>query len=283
MPFLFAALLALLSACGSTSHWPETLRDERGAALRYEVDGEGEPTLVFVHGWACKREYWYETTRRFRQVRRVVALDLMGHGESDAARTEWSMEAFAGDVVRVCDALGLQKVVLVGHSMGGVVALEAARRLGPRCVAVVGVESLHDVARQLSPEEVDAFLEPFRADFTRATQEFVRTELFPKDAEPRLSDLVARDMSARPPAVALAVLEAYLRHDAAASLAAVTVPVHCINAKDGPWATNLAGNAALNPRFSAALMPGVGHFPMLEQSELFARVLADFVRPLGGG
>ena len=67
-------------------------------------------------------------------------------------------------------------------------------------------------------------------------------------------------------------------YDAGAALAAVEVPVHCINT-DTP--TNVAAGQARNPRFTAVAMPGVGHFPMLEQPEAFARLLADFVRPLG--
>jgi len=282
-------LLALIATttvfvgCSATTHWPDTVRTPDGAALRYEVHGEGEPTIVFVHGWSCHRQYWTEQIRRFGRVRRVVALDLMGHGESDAARTDWTVEAFGDDVVRVCDALALERVILVGHSMGGPVCLVAAKRLGDRCVAVVGVDTLHDVSRRLPPEAIESFIAPLRADFAGTMDTFVREQFFPKDADPDLVDLVAERMSARPPEIALPILESLLRFDQAAALAAVDVPVHCIQSESAMSPTNLAGNQALNPRFTFVVMPGVGHFPMLEDPERFARVLADFVRPLGDG
>jgi len=276
------AVVALFVGCNTTNHWPETLRTPAGAALRYEVQGEGEPTLVFVHGWSCHRQFWNEQIRRFQQVRRVVALDLMGHGESDAQRTEWTIEAFGDDVVRVCDALKLERVILVGHSMGGPVCLVAAKRLGTRCVAVVGVDTLRDVEHRIPPDVIESFLAPFRADFAAATNTFVREQFFPKDADPALVDLVAGSMSARPPEIALPLLEAVMRFDEGAALAAVDVPVHCIQSESAMYPVNLAANQARNPRYTFVVMPGVGHFPMLEDPERFARLLADFVRPLGG-
>lgn len=281
-------LLALITTllfvgCTTTSHWPDTVRTPDGAALRYEVHGEGEPTLVFVHGWSCHRQYWNEQIRRFGQVRRVVALDLMGHGESDASRTDWTIEAFGDDVVRVCDALALERVILVGHSMGGPVCLVAAQRLGKRCVAVVGVDTLRDVSMRIAPEAIEPFLAKFRADFAGTMDEFVRQQLFPKDADPDLVDLVAGRMSARPPEIAVPILESMLRFDEGSALAAVDVPVHCIQSESEKHPTNLAANQARNPRYTFVVMPGVGHFPMLEEPERFARVLADFVRPLGDG
>lgn len=281
MRALLLALLTLaaLPACTTTTHWPDTIRTENGSALRYEVSGEGEPTIVFIHGWSCHRLFWVEQIHRFHKVRRVVAIDLAGHGESDAGRTDWSMASFGGDVVRVCDALKLERVVLVGHSMGGPVALEAARQLGSRVVGIVGVDTLQDVSQRMPAEQAAALVAALRADYPKTVDAFVREKLFPPGADPKLVDLVAGSMSRRPPEVAIPAMEALLTYDAGAALAAVKVPVHCINTSP----TNVAANQARNPRFTAVEMPGVGHFPMMEDPERFARLLADFVRPLGNG
>jgi len=275
---LLALPLATLGGCSTTSHWPDTIRIANDAALRFEVHGEGEPTLVFVHGWSCHRLFWSEQIRRFQQVRRVVAIDLAGHGESEAKRTDWSMEAFGGDVVAVCDALKLERIVLIGHSMGGPVVLEAAERLGDRVVAIVGVDTLHDVEKRLTSEQKAAFLAPFRANYAQACDEFVRKSLFPPGADPKIVDLVATSMSSRPPEVAVPAMEALLDYDQAANLERATVPVHCINTSP----TNAEAGKRHNPRYSVEMLDGVGHFPMLEVPERFARMLAAFVRPLGG-
>lgn len=281
MRALFAVLSSILwlSGCTTTKHWPDTARYPDGSAIRYEVAGEVEPTLVFIHGWACHRLYWVEQVDRFQRVRRVVALDLMGHGESDSKRTDWTVEAFGDDVVLVCNALKLERIVLIGHSMGGQVALDAAKKLGSRVIAVVGVETLHDVDKRIPPEQIEPFLAPFRADFPVEVDEFVRARFFPPTADPELVDLVATRMSTHPPEPALAMMESLMRYDSAAALEAVDVPVHCINTAP----TNTAANVAHNVRFTSVQMDGLGHFPMLEDPEGFARVLADFVRPLGDG
>jgi pimeloyl-ACP methyl ester carboxylesterase len=278
MRHLLSIALLALSGCLATSHWPETARTPDGAAVRYEVHGRDEPTLVFVHGWSCHRQYWNELTRRFRLVRRVVALDLAGHGESDAKCAAWTPRDFAADVVTVCDDLALERVVLIGHGTGAGVALEAARLLGPRCRGVVAIDALHDVSRPATRDEVDALLAAFRADYPRAVEHFVRENLFSPRADARLVDLVAARMAQLPPAVALPALEAALLHDAGAALAAVDVPVHAIGTSR---AVDVAAGRARNARFSANDMPDAGHFALLEDPERLARKIADFVRPLG--
>jgi len=65
-----------------------------GVSIAYEVRGEGEPALVFVHGWCCDRSYWDAQLPYFAQKYKVVAIDLTGHGESGLDRKEWTMGAF---------------------------------------------------------------------------------------------------------------------------------------------------------------------------------------------
>src|SRR4029450_6001862 len=108
----------------------------------------------------------------------VVTIDLAGHGESATGRQSWTMPAFGEDVAPVVVARALPQLVLVGHSMGGDVIVEAACRLRPRIRGLVWV----DVYRRLdesgsdtgSAEETAAFMAPFRADFPAATRAFVR-------------------------------------------------------------------------------------------------------------
>ena len=112
-----------------------------GVPLLYDVDGLGSPALVFVHGWSCDRTYWERQFDHFKSEHLVVMLDLAGHGESGLDRTAWSMEAFGKDVASVVEKLDLNKVVLIGHSMGGTVILEAAQILPSRISALVPVDT----------------------------------------------------------------------------------------------------------------------------------------------
>src|SRR5436853_5160764 len=99
-----------------------------GMALAYEQAGTGEPPLVFMHGWSADRTYFAPQVEHFRGSHRVVALDLRGHGESGKPEQAYTMAAFADDVAWLCGQLGVRKPVLVGHSMGGNIALELAAR-----------------------------------------------------------------------------------------------------------------------------------------------------------
>ena len=100
-----------------------------GWSIVGEVRGQGDTALVFLHGWCGDREYWKNQVGVFAADYRVVAIDQAGHGESGKDRKAWTADGLAGDVEAVVKALGLKRVILVGHSMAGSVALLAAKRM----------------------------------------------------------------------------------------------------------------------------------------------------------
>src|SRR5262245_20454415 len=108
--------------------------------IAYEVHGNGTPALIFVHGWSCDRSYWQGQLEPFSRNFKVVAIDLAGHGESGLSRKSWTIEAFGADVAAVVKKLNLQRVVLIGHSMGSNVIAEAARQLPGRVAGLVLVD-----------------------------------------------------------------------------------------------------------------------------------------------
>jgi len=279
---VLVALLALAAAPGAAlTVLTGSVKAPDGVEIHYEAAGNGEPAIVFVHGWSCDRSYWREQAAHFAKARRMVAIDLAGHGESGLGRQRYTMEAFGADVKAVVDALGLKRVVLVGHSMGGPVTLEAARLMPERVVALVPIDTLGHVGRQTSAEEKQAFLDPMRADFRTAARRFVRDMLFTPRSDPGLADRIADDMAAAPKEVALSALESLIDYDEAKALAAVKAPIRRINADR--WPTELAAARAHKQDLQLAVMPGLGHFPMLEDpaefNRLLERALKDLVAP----
>jgi len=247
-----------------------------GVSIAYTLAGSGEPTLLFVHCWGCDRSFWDGPMRTLAPTHRVVALDLPGHGESGADRKDWSVEAFGGDVVRLMEALDLRKVVLVGHSAGGSVALDAAARAPDRVVAVVGVDTLHDVERK-GGAEMEALLDGLARDFVPTCRAFVGS-IFGAAASTELVSRVQAKMCAARPEIALPMLRAVTAWDQARALAAVRVPVRCI--QGDRFETNLQGNRRHHPDFDVIVIPGTGHFPQLEAPEDFDRALQDVLRSL---
>jgi pimeloyl-ACP methyl ester carboxylesterase len=205
-------------------------------------------------------------------------MDLAGHGESGDGRELWTMSSFGDDVAAIVDHLGLHDVVLIGHSMGGDIVVEAALKLDGRVRGVVWVDTYRSLDHPRSDADVAAFVEPFNADFVGSTQALVR-QMFPPGADPGLVERVATDMSSAPATIALDVLRHAISYDATMleRLPAMVVPIAAINPEDPLTDGSSLRRHGVRP----ILMSGVGHFLMMEDPDQFNRVLADVIRGLG--
>jgi len=184
------------------------------------------------------------------------------------------MEAFGEDVVAVVSELHLDQVVLIGHSMGGHVIVEAARRMPNRVIGLVGADTFSDVERRLTREEFDEEFASVRASFPEATRELVRA-LFASTADPVLVERVAADMSEAPPEIGLGAAGEATRQDLAQALEEVRAPIRCISSDGGTMDIEAAQRHASS--FEVVYMSGVGHFVMMEDPETFNRLLAGIV------
>lgn len=245
-----------------------------GISIAYEERGTGEPALVFVHGWSCDRTYWEAQMKSFSQAFKVISVDLGGHGESGGARTSWTIPAFGEDVSAVVRRVDPERIILIGHSMGGDVILEAAQRLTSRVIGLVWVDAYSKIGAPRDSDEVQALLEPFRKAFTQRTREFVR-EMFPKGSDPGLVERVVSGMSAAPPEVALGTLESAVSFDREVSqlLNELRLPVFAINPD-----SHMTDLASLRSHgVDALIMEGVGHFLMMEDPERFDAMLTKAI------
>ncbi len=134
---------------------PRLIRDD--VALAYEDSGAGARTVVLLHAWGGNRTWMRHQFEYLRRRHRVVSVDLRGFGESDRPDQAYSVAGFADDVAWMVEQLGLERPALVGHSMGGSVALEAAARHDGLASAVVILESL-----VVAPPELVAGFRPVR-------------------------------------------------------------------------------------------------------------------------
>jgi pimeloyl-ACP methyl ester carboxylesterase len=252
-----------------------------GVHIQYRVYGRGEPLVVLVHGWSCDSNYWAAQVADLKTRYTVVTVDLAGHGGSGANRSDWSMPAFGADVAAVVAALkDHPKVVLVGHSMGGPVAVEAARRIGPRVVGVIGVDTLKAVGMPPpSAAETDQGLVAFEQDFIGSTRALVQASMFTPRSDPVLVRRIVDDMSQAPPAVAIPAIRQLNAWDAVAALNSLTIPVVVINA-DLNGVTDEARTRALVPQFRVITVAGLGHFLMMEDPARFNPILDTQIRTL---
>ena len=207
---------------------------------------------------------------------RVVCLDLAGHGESGHGREKFTIPAFAQDVIAVVNHLELKRVVLIGHSMAGGIIVEAARHLGTGVIGLVGVDTLWDVEKERSQDEVAAFMIPFRADFAKAARGFVRT-MFTSTFDPDHAEAIISAIAAVPATVGTEALESAMGNsrNLRAGLDEISVPILLINSPH--WqTTNVEG--ARRRGIDVKVLTGVGHFVMLDDSDALNQLLDSAVQ-----
>jgi pimeloyl-ACP methyl ester carboxylesterase len=113
-----------------------------GVALAYTDSGTRLPSMLLIHGWGCDHTMLSAQRDHFARSYRVVSVDLRGHGESGSPEHEYSMVSFADDLGWLCRQIELPKPVIVGHGMGGAVALELAARYPDLSSAVVMLQTI---------------------------------------------------------------------------------------------------------------------------------------------
>src|SRR5687767_11111332 len=100
--------------------------------------GKGGIPVLFVHSFGGSTRHWAPQLAHLRKTRRAIAMDLRGHGKTPAPLdSNYSVEALATDIEKVVDSLDLERVVLVGHSMGGSAAIAYAGKYPNRVAALV--------------------------------------------------------------------------------------------------------------------------------------------------
>ncbi len=252
-------------------------RDEVRLAYEELGTGPGRP-LLLAHGFGCDRSFMARQQTVFGRERRTVAVDLRGHGQSDAPHQDYTPEGFADDLAWLCRRLGLAAPLVVGHSMGGTVALELGARHPDLVAAVMMIDSFVFP----DPTMVEA-LRPLAASLHGSDHEAgltaLRTVVARPGEGPEADMRWAASLAATPRHVlASAFANHTVDYDASAAAAACRVPVAYIGA------ASPLGDAgrfkALCPHLIVGQTVGSGHFsPLLVPHQINA-MIRDFERDI---
>jgi len=254
----------------------KTCQAPDGVEIVYSAAGAGEPALVFVHGGLADRTFWDAQLKAFAGRHRVLALDLAGHGESGTNRKKWGIPEFGADVRAVVDAEKPKHVIIMGNSLGGPVAIEAALLLPGRALGVIGVDTFQGFDK-ITEEEAKQRAELFRRDFSGGVKEMVKA-LFHPDADPELMADAERRMAKTSPEAADAMFLSLAGYDTGAAARRLTIPIRAINGDLYP--TDVKAVRQVKADFDVIIMPHMGHYPMLERPEEFNRHLATIISEL---
>jgi pimeloyl-ACP methyl ester carboxylesterase len=283
--FMMATLVAGCGAQTTTDEvvapvtGPGTVASTDGVEIAYTVHRIGAPNLVLVHGWMCDQTYWDEQVPVLAERFGVVTVDLAGHGESGVNRADWTIASLGDDVSAVIEKVGLDQVIVAGHSMGGRVALDVARKLPGTVVGIIAVDTFKDTSVELDPEEVAQFVSALEGDFPNACDGFVRS-MFVENTEAVVVDEVASDMCSGPAEIGVALIRAYIAFDLPEGFTQAGVPIRAINCDKSP--TNVEANRELAD-FDVTLLEGYGHFLMQEAPEELSQAMIETTLALVAG
>ena len=244
-----------------------------GITIEYSDCGEGPVTLLFVHGWNINKEYWEAQMDYFCPKYRVVAINLPGFWQPEAEREAWTVEAFGKDVVQAMETLELEKVILIGHSMGGDIILEAALEAPERVIGLVGIDNFKDTRPEYSPEEEEGFrqfLAALREDYPNVIAPMAEAQLFQPDTDPAIKKRVMDDFRAVRPEVAIGSIEPlifYARKETE-QLQRLDKKLYLINCDYAPTDEE-ALKRYCGGGFEAIPIHATSHYPMIEKPEEF--------------
>jgi pimeloyl-ACP methyl ester carboxylesterase len=235
-----------------------------GVKLAYVEDpGPGAPVLL-VHGWCCDHGYLGPQRAHFAaRGRRVVSVDLRGHGASDKPLQRYAMETFSDDLAWLCDELALRNVLVVGHSMGGIVGYDLAARRPDLVQALVMIDAavaLPAGARAAIPEFLGRLRGP---DFRDALRDYVGAALFIPTDDPARKTRILDAMAGAPQHVMVAAFEG-LRDYEPESAPRLGVPALYIAADEPVPRADIDRLRTLAPTMLYGQTVGSGHFCQLE-------------------
>ena len=258
--------------------------------------GDGQRPLLLVHGFTgTKQDFtpWLDELAGLGW--HAVAPDLRGHGQSSKpdAESAYSFEVMADDMLRLAGALGWDRFVLLGHSMGGMVAQFVARSAGEQLAGLILMDTTHGPLDNLDAELIEAAVSIVRGQGIDALADIMATHEGPltTPAHRRLlaeqagyAEFTDRKFRASSPAMYAAMAPVFPtaadRLDSLRQLPAAMPVMVIVGEQDQPFLAPSHRMAAAVARGTLAVIPDAGHCPQFENTKAWWRALTEFLASL---
>lgn len=295
-PMFAAALAIALGACAAGSAHdrpaapaepvPATVSLPTGVRLEYTERGDprGIP-VILLHGFTDSWRSWDLASPHLPSSLRVFALTQRGHGGSDRPEAGYRPAEFAADVAAFLDVMGIDSAVVVGHSMGGIVAQRFAIDYPTRTRGLVLVSTFapvrnHPMFRDFYENAVAGLTDPIDSSFVREFQ--VSTMARPVPAA--FVEQAIGETRLVPARVWKAIMEGLLEEDQSAGRQAIRAPTLILYGDRDAYSDRAEQDLlAAIPGATLVMYEGTGHAIPWEEPARFASDLAGFVRRIGGG
>ncbi len=252
---------------------------EKVSGIFVDDDRAGSVPVIFIHSLAGNTQQWSAQLEHIRKTRRAIALDLRGHGQSAVpANGDYAIEAMAQDIRKVVDQLGVERFVLVGHSMGGSVA-GAYAGAHPEQVAGLLLADPSGDSTQMPVEEVQQYLGALESEAYTNVVEGYWGQLLSGSAETTKAK-VMQDLRDTLKATVVGVFKELFKYNPVPALKRFTGPkLSIISAhNENPFALhNLVSDLPHQK------MTGTGHWLQLDKPEEFNRIMDDFLASISNG
>lgn len=232
------------------------------AIVHYEVLGKGRP-VFFLHGWVGSWKYWIPSMQVASTSYRAYALDLWGYGETAKNPQGYSLDIQADMLRAFMDKMGIGKIAIVGHGLGALVAFNFARRWRENVDRMMAItcpmeyEMVHTRMRSASPSDLLDWLANRTPEMASALSDATKAD--PQALTGSMDSLQANNLFGAVRQTSLPCLFVYGQNDPA-------IP---------PPATEK--QTSFSHMMHQVTLEGSGHFPMLDETQKFNRLLIDFL------
>lgn len=257
-----------------------------GCALRVRESGQGSPTVVLIHGYLESLDVWEDFQKDLSRHVRVVSLDLPGHGISEVKGETHTMEFMADTVHAALETLGVDKAVVVGHSMGGYVALEYLRKYPG---SVSGIVLFHSGPNADSPEkkadrerEVNLILGGKKELIARMFPQVGFAPQNRKRLADKIEELSDQITLTEDEGIIAALRGMAERRDSNEVLRNSKAPQLVIFGRHDEYVTPEAAEIAIkeHPQAAVAWLENSGHMGFVEEPEASLGIMLDFLKTI---
>ena len=253
------------------------------------VSGAGTQPMMFAHGFGCDQNMWRYVTPAFEDDYRIVLFDYVGSGRSDLgaydAHRYGSLDGYARDILDICDALQLEDVILVGHSVSSIIAVLAANREPARFehLILIGpspryINDQPDYVGGFERAEIEGLLDMMDRNYI-GWANFLAPAIMKNPERPELGEELTASFCSTDPVIARRFAEATFFADNRDDLALVRVPSLILQCSEDMIAPPEVGEYTHRQLQGSTLrvLDATGHCPHMSHPEETIRAIREYL------